>query len=139
MFWGGIYHSPKRISERGYLYNMYGYLIILFLLVLEKSAQRWALNRFGCTPDLIVRYKEIEENIKPKPKPSDVIMEKPEEEDEGELDDKVEKELKKPSTKKLAVLDEVPEEEERPSTIHEGIKRTSTLRKTKSERINFSD
>lgn len=38
MFWAGIYHSPKRISEHGYLHNMYGYIIILILLVIEKHS-----------------------------------------------------------------------------------------------------
>ena len=34
LFWGGIYHSP----EKSYFYNVYGYIIILVLLIFEKNA-----------------------------------------------------------------------------------------------------
>lgn len=67
LFWGGVYHSPEEISGHGYFYNVYGYLIILILLTFEKNAQCWALNRFGCTHDLMAWFKEIEENLHKKP------------------------------------------------------------------------
>jgi tetrahydromethanopterin S-methyltransferase subunit E len=37
-FWGGIYYSPEVISGNRYIYNVYGYIIILLLLILEKGA-----------------------------------------------------------------------------------------------------
>ena len=33
------------------------------LLIFEKSAQKWALNRFGCNAEKIAWFKEIEKNI----------------------------------------------------------------------------
>mmetsp|Transcript_29539 Transcript_29539/g.28726 ORF Transcript_29539/g.28726 Transcript_29539/m.28726 type:complete len:80 (-) Transcript_29539:3435-3674(-) len=51
LFWCGIYHSPKEISGHGYFESIYGYLLIIFLLLFEKIAQKWALNRFGCSDD----------------------------------------------------------------------------------------
>lgn len=63
LFWVGVYHSPKAVSGHGYFYNLYGYLIILLLLVFEKNAQKWALDRFGCTPEKVKHFKEIEENL----------------------------------------------------------------------------
>lgn len=38
LFWVGVYHCPKQISGHGYFYNLYGYLIILILLIFEKNA-----------------------------------------------------------------------------------------------------
>lgn len=38
LFWGGIYHSPEVVSKHGYFYNIWGYLIILILLIFEKNA-----------------------------------------------------------------------------------------------------
>ena len=39
LFWVGVYHTPKSASGHGYFYNLYGYLIILVLLIFEKNAQ----------------------------------------------------------------------------------------------------
>lgn len=36
LFWVGVYHCPEQ--GHGYFYNLYGYLIILVLLVFEKNA-----------------------------------------------------------------------------------------------------
>ena len=63
LFWVGVYHTPLQASGHGYFYNLYGYLIILILLVFEKNAQSWALNRFGCTPELVAWYRDIEEHL----------------------------------------------------------------------------
>lgn len=38
LFWVGVYHAPKAASGHGYFYNLYGYLIILVLLIFEKNA-----------------------------------------------------------------------------------------------------
>jgi hypothetical protein len=38
LFWVGVYHCPKQVSGHGYFYNLYGYLIILVLLIIEKNA-----------------------------------------------------------------------------------------------------
>ena len=54
LFWVGVYHCPYKATNypgHGYFYNLYGYLIILVLLIFEKNAQQWAANRFGCTPE----------------------------------------------------------------------------------------
>lgn len=63
LFWGGIYHSPWEISGHGYFYNVWGYIVILILLIFEKNAQQWALNRFGCSPDKVEWFNEIEKNL----------------------------------------------------------------------------
>lgn len=63
LFWAGVYHSPTELSGHGYFYNLYGYLLILMLLIFEKSAQKWALNRFGCNSEKIAWFKEIEKNL----------------------------------------------------------------------------
>lgn len=64
LFWGGVYHSPWEVSEHGYFYNFYGYLIILVLLIFEKNGQQWALNRFGCTQERAAFFKQVEEGLK---------------------------------------------------------------------------
>lgn len=63
LFWSGVYHSPWTVSGHGYFYNFYGYLIILVLLVFEKNAQQWALNRFGCTSEKAEWFRRIEEKL----------------------------------------------------------------------------
>lgn len=63
LFWGGVYHSPYYVSNHGYFYNFYGYLVILILLILEKNGQLWALNRFGCTQEKAAFYKDIETHL----------------------------------------------------------------------------
>ncbi len=70
LFWGGIYHSPHEISGHSYFYNVWGYLIILILLLFEKKAQEWALNRFGCSSEKIEWFEEVEKNLK-KEKPKE--------------------------------------------------------------------
>jgi hypothetical protein len=40
----------------------------LVLLIFEKNAQQWALNRFGCTIEKQEWFTQIEENLNKKPK-----------------------------------------------------------------------
>jgi len=40
----------------------------LVLLIFEKNAQQWALNRFGCTIERQEWFTQIEENLNKKPK-----------------------------------------------------------------------
>jgi hypothetical protein len=46
LFWSGIYISPEDVYNIGNHAPLY---IMLILLIFEKSAQRWQLNRYGCT------------------------------------------------------------------------------------------
>jgi hypothetical protein len=42
LFWVGVYHCPYKTATNpghGYFYNLYGYLLILILLIFEKNAQ----------------------------------------------------------------------------------------------------
>lgn len=61
LFWVGVYHGPEQ--GHGYFYNLYGYLIILVLLIFEKNAQQWALNRFDCDELKKAWFSQIEENL----------------------------------------------------------------------------
>lgn len=36
---------------------------ILIVLILEKLAQKWQKNRFGCTLEKIIEYKTIDEQV----------------------------------------------------------------------------
>ena len=36
---------------------------ILIVLILEKLAQKWQKNRFGCTIDEIIEYKTLDEKV----------------------------------------------------------------------------
>jgi hypothetical protein len=64
LFWVGVYHCPQQAAGgHGYFYNLYGYLVILGLLVIEKNAQQWALNRFGCTADRVSWFAQVEGNL----------------------------------------------------------------------------
>lgn len=36
---------------------------ILIVLILEKLAQKWQKDRFGCTLDRIIEYKTIDEQV----------------------------------------------------------------------------
>lgn len=54
MFLGGIYHegyNGKAHAEprwQFYMSNIYGYLIILSMCILERVCLRWLKDRFGC-------------------------------------------------------------------------------------------
>lgn len=63
LFWGGVYHSPQRVSGHGYFYNFYGYLVILVLLLFEKNGQQWAYNRFGCDKVTEDRFRLMESEL----------------------------------------------------------------------------
>lgn len=95
LFWVGVYHCPYKSAAypgHGYFYNLYGYLLILILLIFEKNAQQWAADRFGCTAENQAKYREIEENVfrKPQtPKPAaniaDQIIIEEQDEDEDSI------------------------------------------------------
>jgi hypothetical protein len=54
----GIYQNFDNNTSLKVIFGM------IVLLILEKWAQRWITDRFGCTIDKIVKCKEITERIK---------------------------------------------------------------------------
>lgn len=60
LFWGGVYVSK---GDRDSIYYILPAFTLLLLLILEKQAQKWLINRFGSTPERIVKFKEVEERI----------------------------------------------------------------------------
>ena len=58
---GGVYCNTEDIS---YISVTKRYHILLILVVLERLAQIWVEDRFGCSQEQIEQFKEIEEMVK---------------------------------------------------------------------------
>lgn len=61
LFWSGVYVGPKESSSMANHAPLY---LMLILLILEKSAQRWQYNRYGCSLEKITEFKTLEEKVR---------------------------------------------------------------------------
>lgn len=53
-FWAGVYSD---IAYETYAMSVYPFYILMFLLIVERLAQLWIETKFGCTDELIVKFK----------------------------------------------------------------------------------
>jgi hypothetical protein len=58
-FWGGVYSD---YDYGTYARSTYPFYILMLLLIMERLAQMWIENRFGCDEALIHKFKLIEKN-----------------------------------------------------------------------------
>ena len=58
LFWTGIYIDPKDINNVGKHLPLYALII---LITFEKLAQKWQMDRFGCTIHKVRKFKILEE------------------------------------------------------------------------------
>ena len=61
LFWGGFYCDYDDVS---YWQAIYPYYILLIITTLERLAQIWIENRFGCSKKQIETFKDIEDKVK---------------------------------------------------------------------------
>ncbi len=60
LFWAGIYVGPGDTTNLASHAPLY---VMLILLIIEKSAQRWQKNRYGCSLAKITEFKTLEEKL----------------------------------------------------------------------------
>ena len=58
IFWCGIYKTPENLTNIGSSLPLY---VMLILLIFEKQAQKWQINRFGCSIEKIRYFTKIDE------------------------------------------------------------------------------
>ena len=56
-FWGGVYSD---LDYQTYIQSVYPFYILMILLIMERLAQLWIDNRFGCSKEVILKFKQIE-------------------------------------------------------------------------------
>ena len=60
-FWGGFYCDHDKMT---YEETTYPFYILLILVIAERIAQIWVKDRFGCSPEQIEIFKDIEQRVK---------------------------------------------------------------------------
>jgi len=69
MFLGGVFHDSQQDGGEptgptpSFLKQVYGYLLILLLSLIERICLNWLLNRFGCTPDCETAFEVMDLRI----------------------------------------------------------------------------
>lgn len=63
-FWGGVYCNCADTSSGAYIDLTYPFYLMLILATMERLAQIWIENRFGCSPGQILLFRDIETKVK---------------------------------------------------------------------------
>ena len=61
LFWSGFYCGYENAS---YMQVTYPFYILLICVIVERLAQIWIENRFGCSEEQMEVFKEIEAKVK---------------------------------------------------------------------------
>jgi radical SAM superfamily enzyme YgiQ (UPF0313 family) len=56
-WFAGLNYNKQEENGNTYLYEMYGYILILLLLVLERKGQVWLTNKFGYEGSVYANFK----------------------------------------------------------------------------------
>jgi hypothetical protein len=88
-FLGGIsYRKSSHAESNSYFYEIYGYLLVLICLILERKSQVWLRRKFGFVGSIYDQYKGkiVLEGYAPEPedkllKPKDSVIKEEDEED----------------------------------------------------------
>ena len=61
LFWGGFYVNADLYNFEEVVWPFY---VLFILVIIERLAQYWIENRFGCTEKEIANFKNIEAKVK---------------------------------------------------------------------------